>query len=436
MKNNMKHEIKKIPLYFIFAVIIVVISIILGTASMLIAFSLPLDNITKNVIKSSEVLYTEGEDYSLTSLCMSRLDNFTDAIMLANAAYDGNEPLIDRAINVYMNDIDSHDVGRVDALYHYYHNNNEFSFSKAEYARYWHGYLVILKPLLMIMDYSAIRVLNIIIQTLLNATIVLLMFKKKLSSYIIPYLLSICFIVPAATAMSMQYATIFYIFAFSLIAMLVFEAKLNSRLYIACFFTVIGVLVAFFDFLTYPIATFGMAATLYCCIIKNDSLNKRIFDGAIAFSCWGIGYAGMWVGKWLTGSLLTGKNLFASSAKSVEQRISHSSGRGEFSVISVLGKNILTFIKTPITILAAIFIAVMIFIILHKAAKKQIDFKATIPFIIIALTPIAWYVFAQNHSFLHYRFTYKALIASAFSGMCMFSYLWSNRITTDKDIVG
>lgn len=424
MKKQTKDEIKRIPFYFIISALVTFFSILIGTVAMIAVFALPLDSIVENVKQSSEFLYNEGEDYSLTDLCMSRLDNFTDSIMLANASYDGDEDLVKKAMNVYMYNLE--DRGRLIPLYNYTHNIEKETFHSEPYARYWHGYLVFLKPLLMVTNYQTIRIINLVIQTLLNVIVVALLYKRCLSQYIFPYVLSILFIMPLATAFSLQYATVFYIFSISSILLLSFPKIVDNRISLLLFFTTIGISTAFFDFLTYPIATFGMVAVLYFCM--NDALlvKEKIYNGFLIFTNWGFGYAGMWIGKWIVGSLLLKKNVISSAIGSLETRTSNVSGRGEFSYISVLGKNILAFIKTPVSVFAIIFILVMLYLIFIKHKSKGINFTLCVPFIIIAILPLLWYIFAGNHSFLHYQFTYKSLIVSSFAGLCLFANLHKN----------
>ena len=47
-----------------------------------------------------------------------------------------------------------------------------------EYARYWHGYLVFLRPLLLLFDISGIRIINIILFLILGIIFLYLVYKK------------------------------------------------------------------------------------------------------------------------------------------------------------------------------------------------------------------------------------------------------------------
>lgn len=47
-----------------------------------------------------------------------------------------------------------------------------------DYTRYWHGYLVWLKPLLLLMDYADLRMLNMMLQLLLLLTVIKYFLQK------------------------------------------------------------------------------------------------------------------------------------------------------------------------------------------------------------------------------------------------------------------
>ena len=48
-----------------------------------------------------------------------------------------------------------------------------------DYARYWHGYLLFLKPLLLFFSLSDIRMMNAALQLILAAGVLLLAFRKR-----------------------------------------------------------------------------------------------------------------------------------------------------------------------------------------------------------------------------------------------------------------
>ena len=69
-----------------------------------------------------------------------------------------------------------------------------------------------------------------------------------------------------------------------------------------------GILVAFFDLLTYPIAALGMLLVLQLLMFESNFI-KDVIRAARSSIVWIIGYLGMWCGKWVVASLLKTINL-------------------------------------------------------------------------------------------------------------------------------
>ena len=187
---NIKLYLVQFLKYILVFVILICIYLITLTLSGLIPSKWMKDNVTK----SSEVLYEEGEKkiidlgYKQESIFL-----FTDALMI-NTAYsvDSHTPLessmlarknyipgqteevyIDSQYNLgasskYINQSNG-DLYQTKELYGLMHG--EKITDSFEYARYWHGYLVILRPLLAIMSYSGIRILLLIFTITLIVTL-------------------------------------------------------------------------------------------------------------------------------------------------------------------------------------------------------------------------------------------------------------------------
>ena len=79
------------------------------------------------------------------------------------------------------------------------------------YPRYWHGYQVILKPLLFMTDYLGFRSINQIVLLTLSALILAAMYKFGQRKIMIPFLLTLLFLRPKAIAFSLQYLSLIHI---------------------------------------------------------------------------------------------------------------------------------------------------------------------------------------------------------------------------------
>jgi len=122
------------------------------------------------------------------------------------------------------------------------------------YARYWHGYQIVLLPLLELFTYQQLKVfIGCVVAAELVAVAVLLIRKHRMIAEALllvgAFLLSFGFMASA----SLQYATTYLIAFSALLVFLLFERRLSSRT--TGFFFVIGILTAFFDILSTPLLT-------------------------------------------------------------------------------------------------------------------------------------------------------------------------------------
>lgn len=398
--------------------LIVLLGIIAGFVLIVLTYLLPTNKIKENVEESIYTFYKEKVYYAVIDRYPgTQLDNYTDAIMLSNAMYDGNQGLIDKAINVYKY---SNDLGGnpAEQLVEYFSAKKEIDWKATEYSRYWHGYLVLLKPALLIFNYSEIRMTNQIIQTLLIVLITYLLIKRNLKQHILPFIIAILSIMPSVIALSLQFSTTIYISLLAVAAILLFHEKLQNK-YIY-FFLILGMITSFLDFLTCPILTLGMPM-MYFIILKQEDWKKDLKNIIILSIMWGIGYAGIWVGKWIISSILLQENFINSALSKISERTGDKTVHGNFTKLSVLELN-LKMISTVPNVL--IFTANIVYIV-YKSIKEKIwqrknQYLKIIPFLVISIMPFAWYVFAGNHSFMHYWFTYRSLavtVCAVLSGL-------------------
>ncbi len=393
--------------------LILLSSIGIGIILLLGVYLLPTGRMKGHVESSVSLLEQEGKYKEvIEGVENTKLDNYTDSIMLANAIYDGNENVLDKAMHVYRYSIDEDDA--VKALSNIFSNEEEIHLSS--YDRYWHGYLVVLKPVLMFFNYSNIRLLNTIIQPILIALVAILLFKKKKEKYIIPYLISILMVNPSIVMMSLQYSTIFYITNISLIALLLLDDKLklnNSYIY---YFLIVGIITSYMDFLTYPLVTLGFPLIVYFILKEEKDLWTNVKSLVANSFMWGVGYIGMWVGKFLFGTILTFDNMFKSALGAIETRTSLEAQETNITPFSVIRKNLDIIMNKPYVVILLLFIlfAIILFIINKDKITKEKLLKI-VPYLLIACIPFAWFTVTGNHSYIHAFFTHRILIITIFA---------------------
>ena len=412
-------QFKLFPGYLGKLLLHVVIAVLIGTLLLSAVCMLPSAPMDRNLQKSAAVFAEEGIYPSLFPWCTSQLDSTTDALILLISACDSGEHPVIQAMRGTRNTLSVVEAASDELAVHY---GDGIPFDGSEpYYQYWHGYQLIIRPLLSLISYPAIRVLNGIVQTGLLAILCLLMKKAGLGWYILPYLAAVAMMMPLALAMSLQFSSCYYTLTISSILLLRKRDSLDKTDGILFLYT--GIATAYFDFLTYPVATLGIPAVFYFCLRKNTDLRDTFCRGVKICFTWAVGYVGMWAGKWLIGSLILGQNILALAAGKLAER--SSAGEVETSLIrnirAALSANIRSFLHTPATLVILLLAAFLLFLLVKHLRSRELTWVQTgkifFPFVILALIPIAWYVVTAQHAVIHHWFTHKALAVSVFAGL-------------------
>ena len=426
--------LKKIGIYGLWLVGVVTGSVLLGTLLLATVYNIPAEQWTEEHMRAAaNTLSAEGVYPDITSRATSRLDNYTDSIMLLNAAYSGTGSVFEQAMRVESNGIEG--MEPQDIIAEHYANGQDFD-EVSEYNRYWHGYLVVLKPLLAAFSYKKIRVINAVVQVSLVAVTIFVMVKRKKKYLIAPLLILWAFLMPLALMKSLQFSSCFYIMMLGILA-LVWIKELTMRK-AGFVFLGIGILLAFLDLLTYPLITFGVPVAVYLLIKDEKKVGKQLVKFVFAGGCWLIGYMGMWIGKWVIGSLILGRELFSDA---IEQLLFRTSVTGEqYEKMEVINNNFESFFHTPAVTALLIYVAVMITLIVvywinqkrkNKKIVKDMIF-AILPFLVVMIVPIVWFLAVSNHSYHHYWFTNKILGVMIFAGMCGLTRIYLDLKSTAK----
>lgn len=163
-------------------ILIFVVLICMYFTSLILSSLIPSSAIKEKVVKSSECLKQYGEK-EIVDLKYKKEEIFlfTDALMLNTAYSIDSEKPIESALLARKNYIPgqtqtiskdreknlgaskSHtdkygNIFQVDELYGLMHGENITE--SFEYARYWHGYLIFLRPLLLVLSYERNKNIN------------------------------------------------------------------------------------------------------------------------------------------------------------------------------------------------------------------------------------------------------------------------------------
>jgi len=391
-----------------------VIAVLAGILLLTCVYALPTEQMRYHVSLSLPYLQDEGDFYRWAPYHNSTaLDGFTDSIMLGSAIYDSSaSPFHDALVNPRM-EFTPGDTVPVDSLVRY--ASGETNGKEVTYARYWHGYLLVLKPLLLFFSPADIRLLNMTVQFLLCAVALLLAYRRKGLALAIPLAAAILCVNPISAALSLQYTDVYLltlIFETFLLAFRTDEKKFGWFLYLW-----LGILVAFFDFLTYPLVSLGilLVTELALCQENLRGRLKRLFLNS---SAWFVGYGGMWAGKWIAASLFTEQNVIQNALGSIQERVSSSVDSVSFTFLQVLKRNIQVYINPSVELLVLLLFLGLLYLLAVRKYRVSLHAGSLVPMVLCALYPVIWTYLLKNHSMIHPHMTYRNFAVSVMAALC------------------
>lgn len=275
------------------------------------------------------------------------------------------------------------------------------------YSYYWHGYVSILRPLLSLFDYGEIRFLNCLGQMLLIFFLMHTLWKKKGWHYALVLFTSYLFLMPMATQMSLQFSWVFYIAYGGMAVLLCRQEWFGKKTRLFLFFMIWGMLTSYFDLLTYPLYTWAIPTIWLLVVDKEDNslwyyLKKVISTGC----CWLIGYAGMWVSKWIIGGLILQRNIFQTAIDEVFLRagVEEDAAWGLAERLNAMYSNWKHYEYKLYFLILAAWLVWIIYKTIRYGWKRN---AKNLAFLLIAFSSVVWYFVLSNHTQGHHFFTYR-----------------------------
>lgn len=401
-----------------------ILSVLCGMTLLVLVNYLPSERIKNNVRSGAQIILQENAEFQYADGYVEAiLDNYTDALILSKVVYPSDHPLKD-AVMVPSYSFPGQDVEGMQ-LFGTLNDNPLDDVQVDTYARYWHGYLAVLKPFFTFFSYADFRILNQAAELILMLMIAVLMQKRHLGFLIPAYVGMLILWNPGTMGVSLQYAPCCYI-SLGAAAFILWTSRYYAEFQKILFlFFFCGILTAYLDFLTYPIATLGIPLIFW---ILTETSQSRIREKSeslkIGLLCivWVGGYLGMWAGKWILGTLLSGENILSDAALNVANRTSTQDGGQSLTRSGVVMYLIrYTFGKKPYLLLMIVLIgAIMMWLHMKKKLLKDKNNKAEgimvparknkcIWLVLVGGLPFLWYFVTANHSFIHPRLVYRAM---------------------------
>jgi len=425
-----------LPLLTIVACIVMAL---LFTILMVLAYCVPVSWVKQNVAESApyhsaDIESTVNEDY------WTYHSDYTVRTMLSMVSHGGDDPLKDSMRGYWYKSGNDASNWILDGL-------NEPP--NQTYERYWNGWMVLLRPLFVILNYGQVKQLFWIAFLILLAIASASLAEKLKDGRLYACALCVALITIAPHAVgSLVYSYIILLALGSIIWVINRFSRPLSRILrkeLLLGFFVIGGITQYLDFLTFPALTLIMPLVVYLLAAKEyetqatptKELAKKLFILTLGISMfWCLGYGLLWASKWVIGSIVLGQDIISSSFNQVLFRTGATgSGFGVSEPISEwkgIEISALSSIKLQIEALLPwvkpwmIIIAALVLLAFLVPIRKDHRTLCVAVFLLAAsLLPYVWFAVASNHSIIHFSFTYRLQAATIFAFGCYIVLCWN-----------
>lgn len=403
-------------------------AILVGFGLLVSVYMLPTTRIRQNIAISSEQISEEDTYYQWAKgYKNAQSDTYTDASLYLNAMYPGENTISEAIVNALNVPrlIYGDDNNEASAVL--FANDQPGELQEIQYGRYWHGSLVLLKPLLMLFDLGDMRIFEMMIQLTLMVMIIIGLVQKGKTNVVWAFLVMVILLNPITMVMGFCFSVEYVLMLIMANIVLYFHKQLlvNRRYYF--FFLINGILFDYFNELSFPMIGLGIPLVMY--LILSQENVKTMVKREILFSiAWGVGYVSMWVGKWILAWIFTGYNYVAEAVHQAQRYISENATWevNNPSVLDRLMKNINVYMKWPYFFLGLITLAFVVFYLLkvkNKNWRKMVYYM--LPYLLPIIMPFIIFIAIGNgYSYVHYWFTHRLLAISVFAGICMLVQNW------------
>ena len=317
---------------------ILAVSAVVGTILLVLVFLLPVGPMRKNVEKSVGDMLKTGDEIpedAFSQYLWKNRETYTDAIMVQNAIERlPDKNAYEHAMWMYHYDLEEDVWTPEDSLKSFCESHENVNNMYLHiYARYWHGYLLYLKPLLLLFSWQHVVWLELAVQIALMIWVLVTAIQKQIAGVAVVTLGSFLFMKPVLVLVSLTMSVCWILTLLAVEYMLLHHDRLHEKGQYPEFFLIVGILTSYFDFLTYPIVTLGIPLCCYFLLERDRLWNniKRLTGFSVS---WAIGYAGMWAAKWVIADLTLHTGTIKDAIWSI---IGHQIGRNQ--LIRVFRRN-------------------------------------------------------------------------------------------------
>lgn len=299
------------------------------------------------------------------------------------------------------------------------------------YSRYWMGFRVILRAALLFLTVDQIRRYLACVFFALLMAVVCSMAKNTNAKIAFLFAMSVVLVRPHVIAGSMQYTSCFLI---AFLAMLLIPWLHRHREYEGLFFMEVGMITMYFDFYTVPPVTVGFPLVYLCVLKLRDSRGITLKDLGRDLGAWCGGYGFMWIAKLVLTTLLTSENALLHGLQSFSDRvgITKDPELEQFYSLDYAFERLQEALfsddtgKVVYLLCVGVILAVVIWKLLRGHSSRQC-FRDSVPFLILAIIPLVWFVATKQPIAIHAFFQYRNIALTYWAGGMFLYFLLSAR---------
>ena len=278
------------------------------------------------------------------------------------------------------------------------------------YGRYWHGYMVLLRPLLLLFSLQEIRyILMWAFFLLTGAAVVQIERKLPGGACAFAFLASLvaCYIVIIPT--SLQYSWVFLVLLTASLLLLLHCDRMDES-GAALLFMAVGMVTNFVDLLTVPLLTLGIPLLLLLELDMHRRGEERVrvlLRRAVCCTfAWCVGFGLCWIAKWCIGSIVLGENVFSSAQDRASMWLGIDVAEGNWR-LATLVNNFITFFLPHGRRMLVWLLAPAAAYAVCLARFRHPHWRRALVLLPVCAYPYIWYAVFSYHSFCHTWFTYR-----------------------------
>lgn len=369
---------------------------------------IPKDAIREN-LKSTAEYYSSVKPFPMTeNIIHSARDNYADCIVfnIISSVNENNLLYSVMSADYYVNENQNVSAGLMLSA--------EMDVApNTEYSRYWHGTMIYLRPLLLLMDVRGIKIVNwLVIIGLVTLNGWLLVRKNRWEAFVFLLIGMVC-VQAWYVPFCISYTSVFAIMLAASAAFVQCDEKHGE--YLPALSVMTGCIACFTDFLTAETVTITVPLLMVLAVREKEGRTGSFKDGFMFIlkngAAWGISYGLTYAVKWLLALAVTGKDSVGMALDAAEVRVN---GDGVFTALLRNISSLFPF--RTVGDITGLYIAVLAVILIcigaaaFRKAKKKNGFIGLLA--VIAAVPYLRFAVLNAHSADHCFFTYRAQIAA------------------------